>query len=97
MEHSPLLLRLAPALGKPREFEQKVTKETKFHRSTETKIFVILVFFCDDSTKWKHLMSQSWAADQPDRHVRHFALALDYERFSWNGKNFPGKKFVAIV
>jgi hypothetical protein len=94
MEDSPLLLRLAPALGKPREFEQK---ETKFHRRTETKIFVILVFFCDDSAKWKHLTSQSWAADPPDRHVRHFALALDYERFSWNGKNFPGKKFVAIV
>jgi hypothetical protein len=56
-----------------------------------------LVFFCDDSAKWKHLTSQSWAADQPDQHVRHFALALDYERFSWNGKNFPGKKFVAIV
>jgi hypothetical protein len=88
MEHSPLLLRLAPALGKPREFEQKVP---------EAKIFVILVSFCDDSVKWKHLMSQSWAADQPDRHVRHFVLALDYERFSWNGKNFPGKKFVAIV
>jgi len=88
MQYSALLLRLAPALGQPREFEQKVP---------EAKIFVILVFFCDDSAKWKHLMSQSLAADQPDRHVRHFALALDYERFSWNGKNFPGKKFVAIV